>query len=162
MCLPRRGNLSSGSHHTSRDLQPEHNHPWVVNLKCINVSKREKQQSPCTSRASKWGQRSHYQSQSCCGSTNTTCNTIDITKDQHPQNPWYARIISLLVCVISLPTRALRVHAWHLPAHASPMLASAFLFACLPCLFSLHTVDIGILLCIDILLVRVFQEATMH
>jgi len=43
-----------------------------------------------------------------------------------------------------------------------PCLRVRSVCACLPCLFSLHTVDVGILLRRDIPLVRVFKGAPMH
>ena len=54
------------------------------------------------------------------------------------------------------------MNARHLPAHALPMPARALCLRMLPCLFSLHTVHVSILLQSDIPLARVFKGAHMH
>jgi len=64
--------------------------------------------------------------------TNTTCNTIDVNKARRRQSPLCARVFSLLAHAMPLPARAL--------------LRVCCACACLPRLFSVHTVDVGILL----------------
>ena len=89
-------------------------------------------------------------------STSTTCNTIDADKARRQSSPLCAHILPL-------PVRALHARmpctCLHVPC---PCLYVRFVCACLPCLFSLHTVDVGILLQSDIPLARVFEGAPMH
>jgi len=91
---------------------------------------------------------------------NTSCNTIDVDKARRLQSPLCARIVSLLACAMPLPARALRARmpdtCLHVPC---PCLRVRCACTCLQCLFSLHTVDDGILLRSDIPLPRVFKGA---
>jgi len=94
--------------------------------------------------------------------TNTTCNTINVDNPRRCQSPLCARICSLLARGMSLPARALRARmqgtCLHVPC---PCLRVRSVCACLSCLFSLYTVDVGKLLRSDIALVRVFKGAPM-
>ena len=98
-------------------------------------------------------------------STNTTYNTIDVDKARRRQSPLCARICSLFARAMPLPSRVFRTRVpgtcLHVPCPCLQRAPSS-VCTCLPCWFSLHTVDVGILLRSDIALARVFKEAPMH